>query len=252
MTEKKKKVRIDALLVERGLAPSRTRAQALLMAGKVFVGGRRVDKPGTPVDPDGPIEVTEDLPYVSRGGVKLEGALAAFGVEVRGLTAVDVGSSTGGFTDCLLKRGARRVYAIDVGRGLLDAGLRADARVTVMEGLNVRHMTPEDLPEKADLAVVDVSFISLEKVLPAVAGFVRPGSMVLALVKPQFEVGRREVGKGGIVRDPAKHAAVLERIKGFCSGLGLEAVGSVESPIKGAKGNREFWLCLRTPKAGLP
>lgn len=245
MEKNKKKVRIDILLVERGFADSRTRAQALLMAGKVFVDGRRVDKAGTVVPPYCSISVTEDLPYVGRGGIKLEGALDAFNIGVGGAVVADVGSSTGGFTDCLLKRSAGHVYAIDVGKGLIDMKLREDDRVTVMEGRNVRHMTPDDLPERVDIAVIDVSFISLEKVLPAVKGFLKPGAFILALVKPQFEVGRKEVGKGGIVRDPEKHREVVERIRAFADDLGLATLGVTESPVRGAKGNREFWLYLK-------
>jgi len=242
--KKNKKVRIDTLVAERGLAESRTRAQALIMAGRVFVGGVRVDKPGTPIDPDAEVTVTESLPFVGRGGVKLEGALDEFGVDVSGRVAADVGSSTGGFTDCMLQRGAVRVYAIDVGRGLIDVKLRTDERVVVMEGRNVRSMTSVDLPEPVDLAVIDLSFISLEKVLASVRTLCRPGATVLALVKPQFEVGKGEVGKGGVVRDPAKHAAVMERVKAFAVSLGMEVRGECDSPITGAKGNREFWLYL--------
>lgn len=242
--KKKKKVRVDSLVADLGLAESRTRAQALVMAGRVFVGGERVDKPGTPVDPDSDVTVTEGLKYVGRGGVKLEGSLDAFGVDVSGLVAADVGSSTGGFTDCMLQRGALRVYAIDVGRGLIDVRLRNDNRVVLMEGRNVRSMTRDDLPEAVDLAVVDLSFISLEKVLGAVRSFCRPGAVILALVKPQFEVGKGEVGKGGVVRDPKKHAAVIERIKGFAESMGMEVLGVCDSPITGAKGNREFWMHL--------
>jgi 23S rRNA (cytidine1920-2'-O)/16S rRNA (cytidine1409-2'-O)-methyltransferase len=249
MTSGKKKVRIDVLLADRGLAESRTRAQALLMAGKVFVDGRRVDKAGAQVDPDSEITVKEGLPYVGRGGLKLAGALDGFSMDVEGLAAVDVGSSTGGFTDCLLKRGARHVYAIDVGKGLIDQRLRDDDRVTLFEGRNVRFMSPGDLPEQVDLAVIDVSFISLEKVLPAVVGFLRPGAEVLALVKPQFEVGPADVGKGGIVRDPEKQAVAVAGARDAAATLGLAAMGEMESPVKGAKGNREFWLRLRLERA---
>lgn len=243
--EKPSKERIDALLVARGLVETRTRAKALLMAGKVLVDGHRVDKAGTKVSTDSEITLKETLPYVGRGGLKLRGALEEFSIDPSGLVAADVGSSTGGFTDCLLQRGAAHVYAIDVGRGLLDVKLREDPRVTVMEGVNVRHLDPGAVPEKVSLAVIDVSFISLTKVLPKVSELLAPEAVVLALVKPQFEVGRGEVGKGGIVRDPAKHSRVLESVSGFASTLGFVEKGRCDSPIKGAKGNREFWLLLR-------
>lgn len=242
--KKANKIRIDQLLTERGLAESRSRAQALIMAGKVMVNTDVVDKAGKEVDPESLITVKEELPYVGRGGLKLVGALASFNIDAAGLTVIDVGSSTGGFTDCLLQKGAVKIYAIDVGRGIIDSKLRADARVVLMEGVNFRHLSPSDVPEKADLAVIDLSFISLEKILPRVISFMKEDGRVLALVKPQFEVGKGQLGKGGIVRDPDKHRAVVERIKEFSVSCGYNVVGSTESPITGAKGNKEFWVCL--------
>ncbi len=238
------KKRIDILLTERGLATSRSKAQALLMAGVVLVDGETVDKPGKMVDEGAEVLVKEKLPYVSRGGLKLEGALTEFDIDVTGLVALDVGSSTGGFTDCLLKRGAQRVHAVDVGKGLIDWKLRSDSRVHLMEGRNIRKLGEDELGEKVDIAVIDVSFISLKKVLPVVARFLGPCGIILALVKPQFEAGKGEVGKGGIVRDAEKQRRVVEELKGFAMGMGLEVMGECPSPIKGAKGNREFWLYL--------
>ncbi|MEE8574125.1 MAG: TlyA family RNA methyltransferase [Thermodesulfobacteriota bacterium] len=239
-----KKSRIDQLVVDRGLTASRTRAKALIMAGRVYVDGRVVDKAGSEVKIDSVITVTEDLPFVSRGGLKLAGALKEFSIDVKGLTAVDIGSSTGGFTDCLLKSGVGHVYAIDVGKGLLDWTLRNDERVTVIEGQNIRHLPLDLIPVKADMAVIDVSFISLEKVLPRSKELIKNGGTILALIKPQFEVGKGEVGKGGIVKDPEKHRKVIERIKEFSIGIGLNAKAVTESPIKGAKGNIEFLIYL--------
>ena len=242
--KKIKKTRLDNLLVDRGLAASRTKAQALIMAGKVLVDGRLVDKAGKEVDPESEVTLKEGIPYVSRGGVKLAGFLDDFNLDVSGLVVLDVGASTGGFTDCLLQRGVSRVHAVDVGRGVVDLKLREDPRVHLLEGRNIRHLDPGEVGEEVDLAVIDVSFISLEKVLPVVKGFVKEGGRVLALVKPQFEVGKGEVGKGGIVRDPEKHRKVLERIEDFSRRIGLEPIARSESPIKGAKGNREFWVYM--------
>jgi 23S rRNA (cytidine1920-2'-O)/16S rRNA (cytidine1409-2'-O)-methyltransferase len=241
---KKRRQRLDVLLVERGLCPTMHKAQALIMAGRVLVDGTVVIKAGKEADAESVITVKEGSRYVGRGGLKLEGALDAFGIGVEGAAVMDVGASTGGFTDCLLKRGARRVYAVDVGRGLLDASLRVDPRVRLLEGRNIRHLDPGDVGEALDMAVIDVSFISLEKVLPRVRGFLKEGGVALALVKPQFEVGRGRVGKGGVVRDPGMHAEVIERIKDFARRAGYRAISQAESPILGAKGNREFWLYL--------
>jgi 23S rRNA (cytidine1920-2'-O)/16S rRNA (cytidine1409-2'-O)-methyltransferase len=242
--QKKEKVRIDRLLTESGLVESRHKAQALVMAGRVLVDGLVVDKAGKEVDSESRITIKEALRYVSRGGLKLEGALDGFSIDVTGLKVLDCGSSTGGFTDCLLKRGAEGVVAVDVGRGLLDSKLRDDDRVKVIEGRNIRYLEPEEVGEELDLAVIDVSFISLTKVLPRVKGFLREKGEILALVKPQFEVGKGEVGKGGIVKDPEKHRRVIEGLKVFSLELNLSPLGVTESPIKGAKGNKEFWLYL--------
>lgn len=240
------KERLDILLVERGHAPSRAQAQALIRAGRVRVGGTVLDKPGIRIAPDTVIEVAAVSPFVSRGGEKLRAALEAFRVDPRGKVCLDVGASTGGFTDCLLQHGAARVYAVDVGRGQLDWRLRNDPRVVVKEGLNARFLRPEDIGEPADLATVDVSFISLRLVLPPLASVVRPGGEVIALVKPQFEAGR-DAARRGVVRDPAVHQAVVEGIASFVQdGLGWRVLGSIPSPLLGPAGNREFFVHLKT------
>jgi 23S rRNA (cytidine1920-2'-O)/16S rRNA (cytidine1409-2'-O)-methyltransferase len=237
--------RLDRLIVERGQAKSRERAQALVLAGRVRVDGRPAGKPGTTVPRAASIEIIEpDHPFVGRGGVKLDGALARLGLDPRGAVVLDIGASTGGFTDCLLRRGAARVFALDVGEGLLDWTLRNDPRVVVLEGRNARHLAPSDLPGPVDLVVIDVSFISLRLILPAVPALLAPGGSVVALVKPQFEVGRREVGRGGIVREPRLHRAALESVAGAAPALGLAVVAGCASPITGAEGNREFFLHL--------
>lgn len=247
------KARIDRLLVERGLVKSREEAVRLILAGLVRVEGRQVDKAGLSVRSEAWIEVQAPPSFVSRGGDKLAHALEAFGISVTGQVCLDVGASTGGFTQCLLARGARRVYAVDVGSGQLDAGLRSDSRVVVMENMNARHLVPESIPETPDLATVDVSFISLEKVLPPVVACLGPSGEVVALVKPQFEVGRDLVGKGGVVRDAALHRAVVIRLARFALLRGWHVPGVTASPLKGPKGNREFFLHLsrakRTPAA---
>ncbi len=236
------------MLVDRGLAPSRERAQRLIMAGAVFAGDRRLDKPGLKIAIDGPLEVRgHEHPFVSRGGVKLAGALDGVGLDVTGLVCLDMGASTGGFTDCLLQRGAARVYAVDVGYGQLAWQLREDARVINLERTNARTLTPTSFPEILDLATIDVSFISLRLVLPAVIPLLRPGATVVALVKPQFEVGKGRVGAGGVVRDPALHAEVLAAVQGVSLGLGLAVEGLLTSPLIGPAGNREFFLVLRVP-----
>jgi len=241
-----KKERIDKLLVEKGLVESRQKAQALLMAGQVYVDGQRVEKAGIKVSPQALIEIRgRGLPFVSRGGVKLAHALKNFGLEVQGLVCADIGASTGGFTDCLLQAGARRVYAIDVGKGQLHQKLREDSRVVVMEGVNARYLRPEDLPEPVDLVTIDVSFISLTKILPAARGVLKPGGWIVALIKPQFEVGPHQVGKKGVVRDPRLHQEVIEKISGFAREIGLEVLKICESPILGPAGNREFFILLR-------
>lgn len=243
-----KKSRLDVLLVKKGLAESREKAQALIMAGSVTVVGSSAVKPGLLVDPEAVIAVKQGLKYVGRGGIKLEGALDGLGISVDGLIAMDVGSSTGGFVDCLLKRGAKKVFAVDVGHGLLDARLRSDPRVVLLERRNIRHLDEAEVGDSIDIATIDVSFISLEKVLPKVKGFLKQGGKILALIKPQFEVGKGRVGKGGVVRDAALHGSVVERIKGFAEGIGLAGVSIAPSPITGAKGNKEFWIYL-TDKA---
>ncbi|MBA2848592.1 TlyA family RNA methyltransferase [Thermosulfuriphilus ammonigenes] len=240
--------RLDKLLVQRGLFESRQKAQAAIMAGQVFVEGQRVDKAGALVPEEARVEVRGPVcPYVSRGGLKLEAAIEAFGISVAGKRALDVGASTGGFTDCLLKRGAARVYAVDVGYGQLHWRLRQDPRVVVLERTNARYLRLKDLGELVDLAVIDVSFISLTKIIPAVKKLVVPGGDIIALIKPQFEVGRGEVGRGGVVKDPQKHRKVISRLQDFFAAEGLEDKGLIPSPILGPKGNREFLIWLKVP-----
>lgn len=246
---KTEKIRLDCLLVDRGLAESRQRAQALILAGAVLVGGRPADKAGSPVAADAEIRIRGgENPYVSRGGLKLRGALDAFGISVRGMVALDVGASTGGFTDCLLQAGAAKVYALDVGYGQLAWKLREDPRVVSIERTNIRHYDGSDLKEAVGIAVIDASFISLRLVIPPVLKLIEEGATVLALVKPQFEVGKGEVGKHGVVRDPALHERVLAETAAFCRELGLEVAGSCISPLEGPAGNREFFLHLRKPQ----
>ena len=238
------KARADLLLLERGLAESRTRAQALIMAGLVFTGEMRVDKPGTLLARDAPLEVRgADHPWVSRGGLKLEAALERFAMDPAGLVCLDIGASTGGFTDVLLARGAARVYAVDVGQGQLAWKLRQDPRVVVLERVNARGLTRAQVPEPPGLVVCDASFIGLETVLPAPLALAAPGARLVALIKPQFEVGKDKVGKGGIVRDPDLHREVCERIAAWLEGLdGWRVLGLAESPIKGTEGNTEFLI----------
>jgi 23S rRNA (cytidine1920-2'-O)/16S rRNA (cytidine1409-2'-O)-methyltransferase len=239
--------RLDVALVERGLVASRERARALILAGKVEVAGRRADKAGALVAADEPIALKEeDHPYVSRGALKLVHALDHFAIDPAGRTALDVGASTGGFTDVLLRRGARRIYAIDVGYGQLAWSLRQDPRVVVIERANIRHLDPARIDEPADLAVIDTSFISLTLVLPKVASLLAPASTIVALIKPQFEVGKGEVGKGGVVRDPAKRQAAVDKIVAFAAANQLTPHGVVESPIQGPAGNIEYLIQLRT------
>ncbi len=250
MTETKKqkaeKIRLDRLLVDRTLVESRERAQALILAGHVLVNGQKQDKAGAFVPADAEIRILgEALPYVSRGGLKLEAALKEFQVSPGGKIALDVGASTGGFTDCLLQQGARKVYAVDVGYGQLAWKIRQDNRVVVIERVNIREIAPSLIPEPVDLVVIDVSFISLEKVLPSVIRFMKPGSELVALIKPQFEVGREHVGKGGIVRDETARSAAVERIVEFSGQAGLQVKGMMPSPITGQDGNVEFLLYAR-------
>lgn len=239
----KGKERLDKLLVDRGLVETRARARAVIMAGEVRVNGERVDKAGTPVSLDAVIELATPLPYVSRGGFKLAGALDAFGVPAAGRVCADVGACTGGFTDVLLQRGAARVYAIDVGQGQLDWKLRQDARVVILERTNARYL--ETLPELIDLTVIDVSFISLRLILPAVAGWLGPEADVVALIKPQFEAGPESVGKGGIIRDPVVRRRVLETVLGWAAGNGWHTVGLVPSSLTGTDGNVEYLVWLQ-------
>jgi 23S rRNA (cytidine1920-2'-O)/16S rRNA (cytidine1409-2'-O)-methyltransferase len=245
------RVRLDTLLHERDLVASREQGRRLILAGEVTVDGQLVDKPGTRVRADAQLHIREKPPYVGRGGLKLEAALDRFPVRPQGAVAADVGASTGGFTDCLLQRGAARVYAIDVGYGQLDWNLRQDSRVVVMERTNARYL--ESLPEPVDLVVIDVSFISLELILPQARGWLQPDGDIIALIKPQFEAGRRQVGKGGVVRDPDVHRSVLEEITGWAKREGLGPQDLIPSPIKGPAGNIEFliWLHPAAP-ARLP
>jgi 23S rRNA (cytidine1920-2'-O)/16S rRNA (cytidine1409-2'-O)-methyltransferase len=245
------KQRLDKLMLERDLVPSIEKARALIMAGQVVVGDHTVDKAGQQVTVDADIRLRgENLPYVSRGGLKLRKALDQFGIDVTGLVAVDVGSSTGGFTDCLLQAGAVKVFAIDVGYGQLAWKLQQDPRVVGMERTNIRTVTPDQLDSEPALAVIDASFISLSKVLPATVGLLQPGGRIIALIKPQFEVGKGEVGKGGVVRDPAAHEKVIDDVRQTAFELGLTVSGLCESPITGADGNREFLILLQLPSRG--
>jgi len=235
--------RLDKLLVDRGLTASRERAQALILAARVLVDGRKVTKTGQQVSVDSKIELTgADMPYVSRGGLKLEHAIATFGIGVEGMVAMDVGASTGGFVDCLLQRGAKRVYAVDVGYGQLAWKLRQDPRVVVLEKHNIRFLPRDLVPEAVQVATMDTSFISLKLVIPAVIPFLARGARLIALIKPQFEVGRSQVGKGGVVKDPELHCRVCESITEFCRESGFTAIDVTPSPILGPKGNREFLL----------
>ncbi len=247
--ELKQKTRLDVAVVEKGLAPSRERARALILAGQVRVNGQVVSKAGAAVTGDAALSLIEpDHPYVGRGGVKLAHALDVFSIRVDGRLGLDVGASTGGFTDVLLRRGARQVVALDVGHGQLDWKLRNDPRVVVIERVNARTLTPAQLPPDArafGIITMDLSFISLRQVLPAIVPLLAPGADLVALVKPQFEAGRDEVGKGGLVRDPAVHAQVVDAVTATADALGLTRVAATDSPIAGAEGNREFFLHFR-------
>ncbi len=254
------KQRIDKLLVERGLVASRERAQAMILAGRVLVREQRVDKAGALVEAEAPIRLLgEELRYVSRGGLKLEKALQHWGIDVRGWTCMDVGASTGGFTDCLLQHGAARVIAVDTGKGQMHLRLRNDARVRLLENTNARYLTPEQIGEPVQLVAIDVSFISAAMILPAVVNAAFPtsresrgGQHVIVLVKPQFEAGREHVGKGGIVRDPQAQAAAVGKVRDALAGLGFAVREAIESPILGGEGNKEFLLYgIRQPVRGL-
>lgn len=238
--------RLDQWLLSHGLAPTRREAQALIMAGRVSLDGQVVDKPGRRVGPGVDVSVRRPAhPFAGRGGVKLAHALAAFGLDVRGRVAVDLGASTGGFTDCLLRAGAARVYAVDVGRGQLAWRLRTDPRVVCLDGVNARYLTPDPLGGPCDLATADLAFISLRLVWPAIARIVRPGGDVIALVKPQFEAGRNRVGRRGVVRDPAVHEAVLRDVLAAGEGVGLTPIAITPSPVTGPAGNIEYLVLLR-------
>jgi 23S rRNA (cytidine1920-2'-O)/16S rRNA (cytidine1409-2'-O)-methyltransferase len=244
-----KRERLDRLLIHRQLVVSREEGRGRILAGEVLVNGQPVTKAGTLVDPTSELRLKPAVPYVSRGGLKLEKALRVFEIDVRDKIALDVGASTGGFTHCLLAHGARCVYAVDVGYGQLDWKLRNDPRVVVFEKKNIRYLAPADLPDAADLATIDVSFISLRLVLPPVQKLLGHGSEIVALIKPQFEVGKGKVGKGGVVRSPDEHARVIEEVQAAAESLGLTVQGVTESPLLGPKGNREFLLYLHNPRS---
>lgn len=247
------KERLDVLLVKRNLAESREKAKAIIMAGSVFVDGEREDKAGSSFPADVRIEVKgHALPYVSRGGLKLEKALANFDVTVEGKVCTDVGSSTGGFTDCMLQSGAVKVFAIDVGRGQLDWKLRQDERVVCMEKTNIRYVTPEDIGEPVDFSSIDVSFISLTKVLEPIRGYLRSDGEIVALIKPQFEAGREKVGKKGVVREKSTHHEVIEKVAQYANTIGFEVLNIDFSPIKGPEGNIEYLIHLRKCEGGAP
>ena len=246
MAKKGEKTRIDRLLAARGFCPSRQKAKAVIMAGQVEVDGVKIDKPGTLISSASSVKLMQkDLPYVSRGGIKLKEALDYFSVDVTGLTVMDIGASTGGFSDCLLKRGAAKIIAIDVGYGQLDWSLRCDPRVEVRERTNARYLKPDEFNEVIHGSVIDVSFISLRLIVPAVMRLLRENSFIIALIKPQFEVGRDQVGKGGVVRSSMLHQEVIESLEQFFKDIGLTPSGVIPSPILGPKGNKEFLTHLR-------
>lgn len=239
------KIRLDQLLVNQGLVQSREKGRALIMAGSVYVNDKMIDKPGTPVQEKDHVKIRgKSLPYVSRGGLKLEKALQSFNLELQDKVIIDIGASTGGFTDCALQKGAVKSYAVDVGYGQLAWTLRQDPRVINLERKNARYLSPEDIPEQTDVITIDVAFISLEKILPAVSSFLKDGGQIIALIKPQFEAGREKVGKKGVVKDPAVHQEVIKRIVDFCLETGLLVKGLDYSPITGPEGNIEFLLLL--------
>jgi 23S rRNA (cytidine1920-2'-O)/16S rRNA (cytidine1409-2'-O)-methyltransferase len=241
------KIRVDVMLVDRGLVESRSRAQALIMAGAVYTGTERISKAGQTLAEDAPLEVKgRDHPWVSRGGLKLDHAIRHFEIDLTGKTVLDVGASTGGFTDVALHAGAAKVYAVDVGHGQLAWSLRQDPRVVVLEKTNARHLTTAEIPEPVDAVVCDASFIGLQTVLPAPMALAAPSAILVALIKPQFEVGKGQVGKGGVVRDPALHEDVCARIRDWLDGVpGWQVLGIAESPITGPEGNKEFLIAAR-------
>lgn len=242
-----KKSRLDIILVEKGLVESRERAKALILEGSVLVNGIVVDKAGALVRLDDEMTVVNKMPYVSRGGLKLEHAIREFNIDVKGKTAMDVGASTGGFTDCLLQNGVRKVFAIDVGYGQFSWILRTDERVVLLEKTNIRYLDNDLIYDEIDIAVIDVSFISLLKVIPNVLGFLRHSGVIVALIKPQFEAGRKDVGKGGVVKSEEKRLEVVQNIKNETAKMGLDILGVIPSPIKGPKGNVEYLLYLQKP-----
>lgn len=246
MNPKNSKIRLDRLLIEREISPTRERAKALILSGSVIVGENRIDKASTLVPRNARIRIKgQDNPYVSRGGLKLKGALTEFGVNVEGFTALDIGASTGGFTDCMLQEGARKVYAVDVGYGQLAWKLRNDERVVVFEKTNIRYFSGSGIDDEIDIATIDTSFISLKLVIPATLRLLKKDSVILALIKPQFEAGREEVGKGGVVKDPDIHKRVVDEIDEFCQQLGLNVLGTCESPLSGPAGNKEFFIHVK-------
>ena len=245
------KERLDVLLVKRNLAESREKAKAIIMSGNVFVEGQREDKAGTTFSDEVQIEIKgHTMPYVSRGGLKLEKAIANFDVDLEGKVCTDVGSSTGGFTDCMLQNGARKVFAIDVGRGQLAWKLRQDDRVVCMEKTNIRYVTPEDLGEEIDFSSIDVSFISLTKVLEPIRNYLKPDGEIVALIKPQFEAGREKVGKKGVVREKSTHHEVIKLVTSYAASIGFQILGIEFSPINGPEGNIEYLVHLKKSEAG--
>lgn len=240
------KERLDMLLLERGLVVSRERAMALIMEGKVLVDGRAVSKPGTMIKESATVTLKEaGIPYVSRGGLKLSAVIEHFGIDLKDRTAMDVGASTGGFTDCMLKMGAKKVYAIDVGYGQFDWRLRQESRVVLLEKTNIRYLDNDRIPDEIDIATIDVSFISLTKVVPKVMEFLKQKGEIVALIKPQFELERADVGKGGIVKEEEKRQKAVETIKTFSENLGLTVLGIMQSPVRGQKGNIEYFIYIR-------
>jgi 23S rRNA (cytidine1920-2'-O)/16S rRNA (cytidine1409-2'-O)-methyltransferase len=244
-----KRLRLDLALVERGFFPSRQQAQVAIMAGEVQIDGRTAAKPSDFIQEDHHLTVATRNRYVGRGGLKLEGALEYFGINPRGTVALDIGASTGGFTDCLLQKGARKVFAVDVGHAQLAWKIRNDPRVVTFEKLNARHLSREQIPEPIEICVIDVSFISLTLILPNALDLLTPDAVILALIKPQFELARQDVGRGGIVREPELHAKAQEKIASFSEKLGARVEGLFASTITGTDGNQEFFICLRKPSA---
>jgi 23S rRNA (cytidine1920-2'-O)/16S rRNA (cytidine1409-2'-O)-methyltransferase len=244
-SETTKKVRLDILLFEKGLTESREKSRALILEGNVLVNGIVVDKAGTHVKPGSDLKILEKMPYVSRGGLKLQHALEEFNINARGKTAMDAGASTGGFTDCLLQYGAKKVYAVDVGYGQFHWKLRNDERVVLLEKTNIRYLEKNTIQDEIDIAVIDVSFISLLKVTPKVMEFLKTSGEIVALIKPQFEAGKKDIGKGGVVKDEEKRLEVIGKIKSESEKIGLECQGVVKSPIKGPKGNIEYLIYLK-------